>query len=55
MTIESALGTEMEEYLGYAKHDTDGHHTGNSCNGYSDKPLKGDLGEVNIGVPATGP
>ena len=51
MTVEAALGAEMEDHLGYAKHDTGGHHTGNSRNGYSGKTLKGDHGEVDIDVP----
>lgn len=51
MTVEAALGAEMEAHLGYAKHDSDGHHTGNSRNGYSGKTLKGDHGEVDIDVP----
>jgi putative transposase len=51
MTVEAALGAEMEAHLGYAKHDPEGHHTGNSRNGYSSKTLKGDHGEVGIDVP----
>lgn len=51
MTVEAALGAEMEAHLGYAKHDPEGHHTGNSRNGYSAKTLKGDHGEVEIEVP----
>lgn len=51
MTVEAALGAEMEEHLGYAKHSTAGHHTGNSRNGYSGKTLKGNHGEVAIDVP----
>lgn len=51
MVIESALGAEMEEHLGYARHSTEGHHTGNSRNGYSSKTVKGDHGEVEIEVP----
>lgn len=51
MTVEAALGAEMEAHLGYAKHDPQGHHTGNSRNGYSGKTLKGDHGEVAIEVP----
>lgn len=51
MTVEAALGAEMEAHLGYAKHDPEGHHTGNSRNGYSGKTLKGDHGEVAIDVP----
>ena len=48
MTVEAALGAEMEAHLGYAKHDPEGHHTGNSRNGYSSKT---DHGEVAIDVP----
>lgn len=51
MTVEAALGAEMEEHLGYAKHSPEGHHTGNSRNGYSGKTLKGNHGEVAIEVP----
>lgn len=51
MTVEAALGAEMEDHLGYAKHSPEGHHTGNSRNGYSGKTLKGNHGEVAIDVP----
>jgi len=51
MTVEATLGAEMEEHLGYAKQSTEGHHTGNSRNGYSGKILKGNHGEVDIEVP----
>lgn len=51
MTVEAALGAEMEEHLGYSKHAPEGHNTGNSRNGYSSKTLKGDHGEVDIDVP----
>lgn len=51
MIVEAALGAEMEDHLGYAKHDAEGHHTGNNRNGYSGKTLKGSHGEVDIDVP----
>jgi len=51
MTVEAALGAEMEDHLGYVKHSPEGHHTGNSRNGYSAKTLKGNHGEVGIEVP----
>ena len=51
MTVEAALGAEMETHLGYARHSPEGHHSGNSRNGYSSKTLKGDHGEVQIEVP----
>lgn len=49
--IEAALGGEMTEHLGYEKHSPEGHGTGNSRNGKSRKTLKGDHGEVEIGIP----
>ncbi len=51
MTVEAALGAEMEAHLGYARHSPEGHHTGNSRNGYSSKSLKGNHGKVDIEVP----
>jgi len=51
MTVEAALGAEMDEHLGYTKHALEGHHTGNSRNGYSNKSLKGNHGEVDINAP----
>lgn len=49
MTVEAALGAEMEEHLGYAKHQNS--DSDNSRNGYSSKTLKGDHGEVDIAIP----
>ena len=51
LTVEAALGAEMETHLGYRKHDSAGAGSGNSRNGYSSKTLKGDHGEVDIDVP----
>ena len=51
MTVEAALGAELEEHLGYAKHDPAGRGTGNSRNGSSAKRLKGNHGEISIEVP----
>lgn len=48
LTVETALGKEMEEHLGYAKHSSDGCGSGNSRNGSSKKTLKGQIGEVEI-------
>ena len=45
LTVERALQVEMEEHLGYAKHAQEGHGSGNSRNGYSNKTLKGDMGQ----------
>lgn len=41
----------MDEHLGYAKHDQNGHGSGNSRIGKSRKTLKGDHGEVDIDTP----
>ena len=49
MTVEAALGAEMEEHLGYPKHHSS--DSDNSRNGYSPKTLKGDHGEVEIAIP----
>ena len=49
--VETALKGEMNEPLGYEKHDPSGHHSGNSRNGYYPKTLKGSHGEVEVSVP----
>ena len=51
MTVEAALSAEMDEHLGYEKHDPAGRGSGNSRNGRSSKTLKGDHGEVEIDTP----
>jgi putative transposase len=51
LTVEAALGAEMERHLGYPKHSPDGHNSGNSRNGTTEKTLKGDHGEVRIETP----
>lgn len=50
-TFEAMLEGEMGDHLGYPKHSPDGHHSGNSRNGYSGKTLKGEHGEIDIDVP----
>ncbi|BBP44197.1 IS256 family transposase [Thiosulfativibrio zosterae] len=49
MTVEAALGAEMEEHLGYSKNQVS--DSTNSRNGYTSKILKGDHGEVELSVP----
>jgi len=51
ITVEAALGGEVDDHLGYFKHEARGRGTGNSRNGYSRKTLKGDHGEVEIDTP----
>lgn len=50
-TIEQMLEAEMEEHLGYEKHNILGNNSGNSRNGYGKKTLKTELGETEISVP----
>lgn len=51
ITVEAALGAEMEAHLGYSPHEVTGKKNKNSRNGYSSKTLKGDHGEVIIDTP----
>ena len=51
LTVETALGAEMEEHLGYAKHEAKGRGSGNSRNGATSKTLKGDHGEIELRTP----
>lgn len=51
ITVETALGAEMEEHLGYEKHAPTGRNGGNSRNGYSGKILKSQHGEVELETP----
>jgi putative transposase len=49
--LEAAMQAEMNEHLGYEKHDPVGHHSGNSRNGKTTKTLKGDFGEIELETP----
>ena len=51
ITVEAALNAEMENHLGYARHDVAGRDSGNSRNGYTSKILKGDHGEIVLDTP----
>lgn len=51
MTVEAALGAELDEHLGYDKHDPAGRGSGNSRNGKSSKRLKGEHGDIEIETP----
>lgn len=44
LTVEAALGAEMEAHLGYARHSPAGYNSGNNRNGSTPKTLKGDHG-----------
>jgi len=51
LTVEAALKGEMNHHLGYDKNASTGHHSGNNRNGFSDKKLKGDHGEIDLQIP----
>jgi len=51
LTVEAALSAELENHLGYPRHASIGHHSGNSRNGSSPKILKGDHGEIRLETP----
>jgi len=51
ITVEAALNSEMENHLGYATHDPEGHNSGNRRNGYTPKTLKSDHGEILVDTP----
>lgn len=49
--LETALDAEMEEHLGYEKHDPAGRNSGNSRNGTRSKTVLTEIGPVEIEVP----
>jgi putative transposase len=51
IVLESALEGEMEDHLGYARHDPAGRDGGNSRNGTRSKELLTEAGPVQIAVP----
>ena len=51
MVIEGALEGELDDHLGYGKHDAAGRDGGNSRNGYRAKTVITDTGPVEITVP----
>lgn len=50
-TVEQMLEAEMDEHLGYGKHELAGNNSGNSRNGYGTKTIKTELGETELRVP----
>jgi transposase-like protein len=51
VVVESALEGEMDDHLGYGKHDPVGRNGGNSRNGTRSKTLVTEAGPVEIEVP----
>jgi transposase-like protein len=51
MVIEGALEGELDDHLGYGKHDPEGRDGGNSRNGYRAKTVITETGPVELSVP----
>ena len=51
MVVEGALEGEMDDHLGYSKHDPAGRNGGNSRNGYRGKTVLTEAGPVELSVP----
>jgi transposase-like protein len=49
--LETALESEMDDHLGYERHDPAGRGSGNSRNGRRSKTVVSDVGPVEIDVP----
>jgi putative transposase len=49
--IETLLAEEMKTHLGYAKHDYQSKQSSNSRNGYSDKRVTSNVGEIPLEIP----
>jgi transposase-like protein len=50
-SLELMLETEMNEHLGYQKHDSSGNNSGNSRNGKTRKSILTDQGEIDLDTP----
>ena len=50
-TIKEILEAELDEHLGYDRYDNQNKKTTNSRNGYRNKNIKSDFGQVGISIP----
>jgi transposase-like protein len=50
-TLERVLEAEMDNHLGYRKHDSEGDLIGNSRNGYGLKTIQTDMGKTELRIP----
>ncbi len=51
MVVEGALEGELDDHLGYPRHDPAGRDSGNSRNGHRAKTVLSEAGPVEISVP----
>ena len=49
--VEGMLKAELDEHLGYEKHQARGMPRDNSRNGFSNKTLKTNIGDIPLDVP----
>jgi transposase-like protein len=49
--LQETLEAEMDENLGYQKHSVEGNNTGNSRNGYTNKTVRSELGQIQLSIP----
>ncbi len=50
-TIQEMLEAELDDHLGYDRYDNKNKSTSNSRNGYRNKKVRSDFGEVDISIP----
>lgn len=50
-TLQQIFEAEMDNHLGYKKHDVEGNNSGNSRNGYSKKTIKTRFGNTDLKIP----
>ena len=49
--LQTGLEVELEDHLGYERHDPAGRNSGNSRNGTSRKTVKTEIGAVELAIP----
>lgn len=50
-TLQQIFEAEIEDHLGYSKHDVSGNNSGNSRNGYMKKTIKTKFGNTTLDIP----
>jgi transposase-like protein len=50
-TLQQVFEAEIEDHLGYSKHDVSGNNSGNSRNGYMKKTIKTKFGNTTLDIP----
>ena len=49
--IQGALNGELDDHLGYSKYDFKNKLTDNSRNGFYDKTINSNIGQLNLNIP----